>query len=168
MEALINKKYITVNPYSRVGIRRASTLKIVVHYVANPSSTAEQNWNYFNGLAKSHVTSASSNFIIGLDGEIIQCMPIYEIAYANAPINDTSISIECCHPTNDGHFNQATYDSLVKLVSWLANRYGLSRNDVIRHFDVSGKMCPLYWAGDEGSIGYERWMAFKEDLIIDE
>ena len=166
MEPLIIKKYLTVNPYSRVGTRRSTTEKIVIHYVANPNTTAEQNWNYFNGLARSHATSASSNFIIGLDGEIIQCMPIYEIAYANSPINETSVSIECCHPTSDGHLTEATYNSLVKLVSWLANRYEMDRDDVIRHFDVTGKLCPLYWAGDRGSDGYERWEAFRNDIIF--
>lgn len=166
MDELIVKKYLTVNPYSRVGDKRSSTKYIVVHYTANPGTGADNNWSYFNGLAVSKQTSVSSNFIIGLDGKIIQCMPLDEVAYANAPLNYDSISIECCHPDSTGKFTQATYDSLVKLVSWLCHKYGLDEGDVIRHYDVTGKMCPLYWAGDKGSDAYNRWMNFKKDILI--
>lgn len=166
MEALIVRRYITVNPYSRVGDKRSSTKYIVVHYTANPGTSADNNWSYFNGLAVAKTTSASSNFIIGLDGKIIQCMPLDEVAYANAPLNYDSISIECCHPDSTGQFTKETYDALVKLVSWLCHKYGLGTGNVIRHYDVSGKMCPLYWAGDKGSDAYERWTNFRKDILI--
>ena len=41
-----------------------------------------------------------------------------------------------------GKFSDATYQSLVKLVRYLADGYGLSSDDVIRHYDVTGKLCP--------------------------
>lgn len=170
INALISIQYLTINPYSRVGLKRSGTECIVIHYVANAGTSAANNWSYFNGLAYQKTgkgaTSASSNFIIGLYGEIIQCMPIDEIAYANYPKNEVSISIECCHPDSDGKFSEATYNSLVKLVSWLCQKYGLGEASVIRHYDVSGKRCPLYWAGEPGSAEYKRWIAFKKDLMI--
>lgn len=46
--------------------------------------------------------SVSSNFIIGMDGEIIQCVPIDEMAYASNTRNSDTVSIECCHPGKDG------------------------------------------------------------------
>lgn len=170
MSKLIDVKYLPVNPYSRVGEKRSATNYIVIHYIgwATKPSTAEQNWQYYANLATTKTTSVSSNFIIGMDGEIIQCMPLDEVAYANYPLNGESISIECCHPEKDGKFTEATYNSLVRLVSWLCKKYGLGKNDVIRHYDVTKKLCPLYWAGDVGSPEYDRWVAFKEDLIFDE
>lgn len=169
MYSMINVKFLPVNPYSRVGDKRSSTDYIVVHYIgwASIPSTAEQNWQYFKNLATTKATSVSANFIIGMDGEIIQCMPIDEIAYANYPYNEESISIECCHPDKNGKFSDATYRSLVKLVSWLCQKYNLGTRSVIRHFDVSGKLCPLYWAGDPGTAEYDRWIRFKDDLLID-
>ena len=49
--------------------------EIIIHYVANPGTSAKQNWNYFNNLKDQNgdnATSASSHFVIGLDGEILQ------------------------------------------------------------------------------------------------
>ena len=40
----------------------------------------------------------SSHFIIGIAGDIIQCIPENEIAYASNSRNKDTISIECCHP----------------------------------------------------------------------
>ncbi len=167
MKKLIEEKDLPINPHSRVGHKRTATTQIVVHYVANPSSTAEQNWSCFRNYATSGERDASSNFIVGLDGEIIQCMPIDEVSYHAGKVNYYSIGIEVCHPTADGKFNEATYNSLVKLVSWLCSKYGISKENVIRHYDVTGKDCPRYYAGDPGSDGYHRWEAFKNDLIFD-
>ena len=73
---------LDINPYSRPGTTIDHVNGIVVHYTANPGSTAQDNRDYFNGLKDSHETSASSNFVIGLEGEIIQCIPTWEMAYA--------------------------------------------------------------------------------------
>ena len=74
--------------------------------------------------------------------------------------NDDTISIECCHPDQSGQFSDATYQSLVKLVRYLADGYGLSSDDVIRHYDVTGKLCPYYYATNP-----EAWEAFKKDVF---
>ncbi len=56
--------------------------------------------------------SASSHFIIGLEGEIVQEIPIYEVAYATSKEkNKDTVSIECCHPDETGKFNDQTYAS---------------------------------------------------------
>lgn len=141
----IIQNYIVKNPYSRSGISLDAVNGVVIHYVANPGSTAEENRNYFENLKDTHLTKASSHFIIGLDGEIIQCIPLDEISYASNDRNADTISIECCHPDKKGKFNKKTYRSLIKLTAWLCASYGLSASDVIRHYDVTGKMCPKYY-----------------------
>ncbi len=155
------------NKYSRPGTKLDSTEWIIVHYVANPGTTAQQNRNYFNGLATSHKASASAHFIIGLNGEIVQCLPLDEVSYnaGSTSYNMTSISIECCHPDSSGKFNQATYDTLVQLVSWLCQKYNLPIERVIRHYDVTGKACPVYWSGKEGSEQDDRWEQFLLDVV---
>ena len=75
---------------------------IVVHYVANPGTTAENNRNYFENLKNNGDTYASSNFIVGLEGEILACVPVDEVAYASNNRNDDTLSIECCHPDETG------------------------------------------------------------------
>lgn len=149
--------YLTVNEYSRPGDRLRKVNAIVIHYVGNPGTTAAQNRSYFEGLKDGHGTSASSHYIVGLDGEIIQCVPLDEISYASNERNGDTVAIECCHPDETGKFNAATYDSLVKLTAALCNTYGLSPDkDIIRHYDITGKMCPLYFV-----INEEEWYGFK-------
>lgn len=144
--------FFDINPYSRPGTKRTEINDIVIHYVANPGTSARQNWKYFNSLAHqsgSNKTSASSHYIIGLDGEILQGIPLDEIAYANYPRNEDTVSIECCHLDESGEFTEATKESLVKLTAWLCGELNLTEKQVIRHYDVIGKDCPKYYVAHE-------------------
>lgn len=154
--------FLRRNPYSRPGIKRTEVNDIVVHYVANPGTSAKQNRNYFDNLAEQtgeNATSASSHYIIGIDGEIIQCIPLDEVAYANYPRNDDTVSIECCHPDETGEFTEATRESLIRLTAWLCQELNLKERDVIRHYDVIGKNCPRYYVDHE-----DAWKALKKDM----
>lgn len=137
--------FLTVNEYSRPGEALPEVNNIFVHYTANPETSAAQNRSYFENLKDNHERSASAHFIIGYDGEIIQCIPLDEIAYAVQTRNYDSISIECCYLAKDGSFTQETYDSLIGLLGWLTDAYGLDAEDILRHYDCGGKKCPLYY-----------------------
>lgn len=151
---------LPVNEYSRPGTPLEKVNGIVVHYVGNPNTTAKQNQNYFANLAKTHETSASSHFLIGLDGEIIQCVPLDEISYCSNSRNVDTVAIECCHPDETGKFTDATYSSLIKLLKWLSGEYGLTKEDIIRHYDVTGKICPKWYVDHE-----EDWEKLKNDVF---
>ena len=158
----IDVQLLDVNPYSRPGTPLERINDIVVHYTANPGTTAQQNRNYFNSLAQQNgesATSVSSHFIIGLDGEIIQCIPLSEISYASNDRNFDTVSIECCHLEADGKFTDATYQSLIRLCAWLEKELKLKEGSIIRHYDVTGKLCPLYFVEHES-----KWNQFKEDV----
>lgn len=155
----IERDLIPVNPYSRSGELLSSIDGIVVHYTANPGTTAKQNRNYFAGLADGSGTSASSHFIIDTDGTILQCVPMSEIAYASNDRNRDTLSIECCHEDESGKFTKETYQSLVKLTAWLCDTYGLETDQVIRHYDVTGKLCPKYYVEHE-----DKWDTLKKDI----
>ena len=153
----IDVQLLTVNAYSRPGIALKKVKGIVVHYTANPGSSAKANRNYFDNLKDSQDRKVSSHFVIGMDGEIIQCIPTKEIAYASNDRNTDTLSIECCHPDETGEFTEDTYDSLVQLTAWLCKRFSLDREDVIRHFDVTGKDCPRFFVQNE-----DAWEQFKD------
>lgn len=152
---------LPINEYSRPGIELSEVNGVVVHYTGNPGTTAEQNRSYYKNLAETKETYASSHFVIGMDGKIIQCVPLDEIAYCSNQRNDDTISIECCHSDDTGQFSQATLDALVQLLNWLIKTYELSRDDILRHYDVIGKECPYYfvkhpdaWEGLLNSLTY--------------
>ena len=150
---------LDVNEYSRPGISLEQINGIVIHYTANPGSTAQNNRDYFEGLKDSHETKVSSHFVVGIEGEIVQCIPSSEIAYASNSRNSDTLSIECCHTDETGEFTEATYTSLVRLTGWLCYRFNLTSEDVIRHYDVTGKICPKYY------VDYpDAWEQFKADV----
>lgn len=155
----LNVDLLSVNEYSRPGITLAQVRGIVIHYTANPGSSAKANRDYFEGLKEAQTTKASSHFIIGLDGEIIQCIPSTEISYASNDRNKDTLSIECCHPDETGQFNASTYQSMVDLTGWLCQRFGLTSQDVIRHYDVTGKLCPKYFVEHA-----DAWEQFRADV----
>ena len=155
----VTKEYLPVNPFSRPGTGLEEVNGVVVHYVGNPGTTSGQNRSYFAGLARSGETYASSHFLIGLDGEILQCIPLDEVAYCSNQRNHDTLSIECCHPDDSGQFTQATYDALVRLVRWLREYYGLEAGQIIRHYDVTGKECPRYYVQHP-----EAWVQFLLDV----
>lgn len=156
----IQERLLTINPYSRPGEKLQSVRQIVVHWVGNARSSAIANRNYFESLKDKHVY-ASSHYIVSLDGEVIQCIPESEVAYhaGNRTVNRNSIGIENCHPDWEGKFNEATYNSLVELCVELCKKYNLSANDIIRHYDVTGKECPRYYVRNETA-----WISFKNDV----
>lgn len=155
----IDVRLLTINSHSRPGMRSDKIKNIVIHYTANPGTTAEQNRNYFEGLKDSRKTRASSHFIVGLEGEIVQCVPTWEIAYASNQRNADTVSIETCHKTKDGTYTEATYESMVQLTAWLCEKFTLTERDVIRHYDITGKLCPKYFVEDENA-----WEQFKSDV----
>ena len=150
---------LDINEYSRPGIPLEEIKGIVIHYTANPGSTAQNNRDYFEGLKDSHETKVSSHFVVGIEGEIIQCIPSSEIAYASNSRNSDTLSIECCHTDETGKFTEATYTSLVRLTGWLCYRFNLTSQDVIRHYDVTGKICPKYFVDHPAA-----WEQFKADV----
>lgn len=153
----ISEQFLTVNPYSRPGLALTDTPQyIVIHYTANPGSSAQDNRNYFENLKDTMQTYASAQFVIGLGGEIIQCVPCNEMAYCSNNLNEICISIEMCHPDEWGNFNDATYNNCVYLVAHLMNYYDMEMDQLIRHYDVTGKNCPRYFVEHE-----DRWEVFK-------
>lgn len=155
----IDVELLTPNEYSRPQIPIESVNYIAIHYTANPGATAIANRNYFENLANTHDTKVSSHFVVGLDGEVVQCIPTSEMSYATNSRNVDTISIECCHPDETGKFNDSTYDSVVKLTAWLCVRFGLTSENVIRHYDVTGKDCPKYYVENP-----DAWIQMKSDI----
>ena len=123
--------------------------------MGNPNTTAQNNRDYYE---KSD-TEVSSHFVVGLKGEVIQCVPLWEKSAASNERNGDTISIEVCHPDDSGKFNDETYNSVIELTSWLCRQFGLDEDDVIRHYDITEKICPKYYVENP-----KEWENFKKDV----
>ena len=157
----IKQDYIPKNKYSRPGKTMKTVKGIVVHGTACPRATAKNIRDYFANTGPNQKRYASSQFVIGLEGEIIEIMPANEVAYhvgsrtythakreylGKGNPNYCTIGIELCHEKADGKFNQKTLDSCIQLIKYLKNIYRLpSRGKTIwQHKQVVGwKDCPF-------------------------
>lgn len=141
----VEQDLLPLNPYSRPGTPLETIDGVVVHYVGNPGTSAAANRSFFSNLAVTHETYASAHFVVGLEGEVLQCVPLTEIAYCSSQANSHTISIEVCHNDETGEFSTETTAGLLRLTAWLCKEFDLGAADVIRHYDVTGKLCPKYY-----------------------
>lgn len=174
----IERQILTVNKFSRPAKKLIGVKGVVIHWVANAGSSAQANRNYFEGLKiqreVKNARYASAHFIAGLNGEVIQCIPVDEIAYHAGALsyspgiseklspypNNCTIGIELCHPDWTGKFNDKTYGAAVELTAVLLKQFNLNpQKDVYRHFDITGKICPKYFVDDLSA-----WFKFKSDV----
>ena len=158
--AILNgQDILPLNPYSRPGTPLETIDGVVVHYVGNPGTSAAANRSFFANLALTHETYASAHFVVGLEGEVIQCVPLSEVAYCSSQANSHTVSIEVCHADETGEFSAETMASLLRLTAWLCEEFDLAPANVIRHYDVTGKVCPKYYVDHP-----EAWEDFRSAL----
>ena len=156
----VTEDLLEVNPYSRPGTPLERIDGVVIHYVGNPNTSAQANRDYFETLAAgTDDIYASAHFIVGLEGEVLQCVPLTEWAYASNTRNEDTVSIEVCHPDDTGEFSPVTYRHVVELTAWLCHTFDLKTVQVNRHYDESGKDCPKYYVENP-----EAWEQFLTDV----
>jgi N-acetylmuramoyl-L-alanine amidase len=161
----IQRDLLTVNPFSRPGKNLADIKALVIHRVANAGSTARQNRNYFESLKDQSpgdpsARYASAHLIVGIEGEVIQCIPAEEMAYhvgakkytpealgrlGHYP-NNCTVGIELCHPEADGCFTFDTLSASMKMCALLCVQSNLDPcRDIWTHFAITGKVCPRWY-----------------------
>lgn len=155
---------IKVKPCNRsnYGNIRQTTAYIVIHYTGNDKDTAKGNASYF---ANNYV-GASANYFVD-DNDIYESVPekytawhceTRGMAFKCSCRNNNSIGIELC-TCGDYQISDKTAQNAAELVKLLMEKYKLSPNRVIRHYDVCGKLCPKPWVND-----ILKWQNFKEML----
>jgi N-acetylmuramoyl-L-alanine amidase len=175
------KRLLTINPFSRPGKKLSPAKGVVIHWVNNPGTSALQNRNYFEGLKLQSLNNpkavfASAHFVVGIEGEVIQCLPVDEMAYhvgaktytpeaigrfGHYP-NNCTLGIELCHPTRDGKFSPETWMSAVELAAHLLKQFNLELSSGLwTHHGITLKNCPRYFI--EHPEAFER---FKLDVDI--
>ncbi|MBP0725519.1 N-acetylmuramoyl-L-alanine amidase [Bacillus sp. RG28] len=151
--------FVQKNKYTRPGTLLNSVKKIVLHWTANPGSSAANHQKYFNGTCIHEQRAASAHIFVD-DNEAVCIVPLNEVAYhANgnnemvngvpyrgvpeiAPnANLKSIGVEMC-VQKDGTISQATINRTVDVFVELCKMYKLTENDIVRHYDVTHKDCP--------------------------
>ena len=150
---------------------------IGLHYTANEKDTAKANAQYFtqpvmrkNAKGKLVLSPSSAHLFVD-EVEYYQSVRLIDEAYhvgANTYYhpkcrNSNSIGIEMCTSGNY-KVSDKTKERTAGLVAYLFIQFGWTADEVdtrvLRHWDVTRKMCPAQMAG----VGNSEWMALK-DLI---
>lgn len=153
----IQKNLTTINFNKSSG---RSIKYIVIHYTGNTNDTAYNNTKYF----KSANRNASAHYFVDRS-EIWQCVEDKNIAWHcgsksykhGSCRNSNSIGVELCDGVPDFHAD--TIKNAVWLVRELMTKYNIPIENVIRHYDVTGKICPkplvdeVKWAEFKGLVG---------------
>ena len=135
----VDKQIISINGTGRRGEKLDGVTDIAIHYTGNPGTTAQQNHDFYDQPE----TQVSSHFLVGLEGEVIQCVPMDEKSSATNERNNDTLSIEVCHPDATGQFTQASYDCPgAASPPGCATTAGIGRDRVIRHYDVTEQALP--------------------------
>ena len=152
-------------------------LYAVVHYTGNDCDTDEGNANYF---ANNNV-GASAHYFID-DDSVTQSVPDNHTAWSvgstglldqGSPYrakgakywgkctNTNSLNFELCDTVKDGKhkLSEKTRANAVVFIAKKMHEHDIPISRLIRHFDVNGKLCPLYWVTDE-----DDWKKFKKEI----
>ena len=161
---------------------------IVIHYFGS-LGTAAAVANYFNTPG----IQASAHYCLDEGSTVYQCVEDNNIAWhcgtSGAYVhprcrNENSIGIEVrpykldkstarSAAPADWYFPPEIVDNLVVFTQMLMQKYNVALENVVRHYDVTGKWCPRPWMGDDtntyyGTSGNEQWKKFKERLSGEE
>ena len=138
---------------------------IVVHYTANNGDRAQGNGNYFSQPNR----NASAHYFVD-ENEIVQSVKDNDTAwhcgaksYKHPKCrNDNSIGVEMCSEKDDKgqyYINEQTQNTAIKLIKVLMEKYNIPIENVLRHYDVTGKMCPEPFVRNQ-----IQWLDFKNKL----
>ena len=159
-------KEMLAHPSNFTKGRKQKIQYIVVHYTANNGDTAEGNGKYFSGADR----NTSAHYFVD-EIKIVRSVFDKDTAWhCGAKIyrhkkcrNENSIGVEMCRKKDSNgqyYINQKTQNNAAELVKWLMKKYDIPIENVLRHYDVTGKLCPEPFAKNQ-----KLWLDFKQKLL---
>ena len=159
---------IPCNTQNYGGLRAQKVEYIVIHYTAGKNDTAENNGQYFAREA----VGASAHWFVDETTAVLSVPEQFVAWHCGGAVykhpkcrNGNSIGVELCSEMGaDGtyFFTEETVENAKALVRELMERYHVPIENVIRHYDVTGKLCPAPFIG----VGVDAWNDFKGGLTL--
>ena len=155
------------------GKRTAKIEWIVMHYTANDGDSDESNGRYFQQPLN---PVASAHYFVD-DDSITRSVPDDYVAYHCGAYrykhpscrNANSLGIEMCDAKRDGKVmaTEKTIQNAAELVYSLCKQYGIPYDHIIRHYDVTGKLCPAYWVQGDGLQKFRKQVEEVGEVVTD-
>ena len=159
---------------SNYGGKRTGKIEwIVMHYTGNDGDSDESNARYFQSPLN---PVASAHYFVD-DDSITRSVPDDFVAYhCGAQTykhpscrNANSIGVELCDAKRDGKVmaTDKTIQNAAELVYQLCKQYGIPYDHIIRHYDVTGKLCPAYWVNGDGLAKFRKQVEEVGEVVTD-
>ncbi len=155
-------EFVSCDPSNYRAGRTQPVRYIVMHYTANNGDTARNNCDYYHRVGG---LQASAHYFCDEHGamqSVRECDTAWHCgarAYWHPECrNANSIGIEMCSRKRaDGSYYilPETVANAATLAKDIMQRYGIDTEHVVRHYDVTGKRCPMPWVDDPA-----QWTAF--------
>ena len=159
-------EFVSCDPSNYRAGRTQPVRYIVMHYTANNGDTAKNNCDYYHRVGG---LQASAHYFCDEHGAMQSVREGDTAWHCGARAywhpecrNGNSIGIEMCSRKRaDGSYyiKPETVANAATLAKDIMQRYGIDTDHVLRHYDVTGKRCPMPWVDDPA-----QWTAFKDML----
>ena len=155
-------EFVSCDPSNYRAGRTQPVRYIVMHYTANNGDTARNNCDYYHRVGG---LQASAHYFVDEHGAMQSVREGDTAWHCGARAywhpecrNANSIGIEMCSRKRaDGSYYilPETVANAAALAREIMQRYGIDTEHVLRHYDVTGKRCPMPWVDDPA-----QWAAF--------
>ena len=155
-------EFVSCDPSNYRAGRTQPVRYIVLHYTANNGDTARNNCDYYHRVGG---LQASAHYFCDEHGAMQSVREGDTAWHCGARAywhpecrNGNSIGIEMCSRKRaDGSYYilPETVANAAALAREIMQRYGIDTEHVVRHYDVTGKRCPMPWVDDPA-----QWTAF--------
>lgn len=155
-------EFVSCDPSNYRAGRTQPVRYIVMHYTANNGDTAKNNCDYYHRVGG---LQASAHYFVDEHGAMQSVREGDTAWHCGARAywhpecrNGNSIGIEMCSRKRaDGSYYilPETVVNAAALAREIMQRYGIDTDHVVRHYDVTGKRCPMPWVNDPA-----QWTAF--------
>lgn len=159
-------EFVSCDPSNYRAGRTQPVRYIVMHYTANNGDTARNNCDYYHRVGG---LQASAHYFCDEYGAMQSVREGDTAWHCGARAywhpecrNGNSIGIEMCSRKRaDGSYyiKPETVANAAALAKDIMQRYGIDTDHVLRHYDVTGKRCPMPWVDDPA-----QWTAFLATL----
>lgn len=165
-DLVINRMITNVN--RSISNRGVGKIKYLVKHYVGATGGALANCKHFRDT----YIGASAHYFVGHNGEIWQCVEDKDVAWHVGAKkykhrycrNSNSIGVELCvrrDASGRWYYTEATKKAAIELFAYLMKKYNIPISNVLRHYDVTGKVCP-----EPDVLSAPIWDTFKTELQI--
>lgn len=159
-------KYIVIHYFGSLG-----TAKAVSEYFKTAYRGASAHYNLDEGeIVYQSVEEGDIAWHCGTSGQYYhrECRNTNSLGIEVRPYKLSTKTMNAAD--NDWYFNDATIERLVELTKYLMKKHNVPIDNVLRHYDVTHKLCPRPFMGNDLNSyhkvsGNEMWKRFKTSLL---